>query len=290
MKILAWGMGYVARRLAQNCPHLKIVGTTRQPVKADKGITNELLMPFSGDIESGLRNYASQADVWLVSIPPVNGRDMVADLVLRERLALPSQVVYLSATSVYGGHDGGYRDELSLLDGEGERAEHRRTAEATWMHLCSSHSSRFATVRLSGIYGPQRNALHRVLNGQTFSLHRAGAVTSRIHVDDIVAGLKSIIGKSGGWGAFNMADDLPCSPAIVTDYACQLLGLPALPRKDPEDRDVSPSAKSFMQHNRRIYARRLRELFDWSPQFPTYKEGLQSCFVADMKQTLSQDK
>lgn len=289
MKLFAWGLGYVAGRFHELTDNIELSGTSRTIESVTdwrgRGVRAHL---FGDPGNQELIDDAARADVWLCSVPPVNGRDPVVDYCIQARLHPAAFTIYLSATSVYGGNDGGFRDEFAPSDGTSPRGLARKTAEGEWSYLCGAAGRRLGVMRLSGIYGPGRNALQRVAAGQAFSAFLPGQVTSRIHVDDIVSGIHQICAGAGVVGVFNMADDYAAPSAVVNDYAAQLLGMPALERLPPDDPRLGPAVASFMAANRRIYGRRLREDLGWSPQYPSFKEGLEACLDADMVKTPNQ--
>ena len=121
---------------------------------------------------------------------------------------------YLSSTGVYGDTGGAWVDESAPVGG-GRRSA-RSDADAAWL-------GRGARVfRLPGIYGPGRSALDRVAEGRAHRIDLPGQVFSRVHVDDIAAGV--IAGLEAPPGAYNLADDLPASQNAVIEEACRLLG------------------------------------------------------------------
>ena len=122
---------------------------------------------------------------------------------------------YLSSTGVYGDAGGAWVDESALLNG---RRGGRIDEDAAWL-------ARDARVfRLPGIYGPGRSALERVLSGAAHRVDVPGQVFSRVHVDDIVAGVRA--GFDAPSGAYNLSDDRPCDQNTVMEAAARLLGVP----------------------------------------------------------------
>ena len=81
-----------------------------------------------------------------------------------------------------------------------------------------------AVLRLSGIYGPGRNAFVNLANGTARRLVKPGQVFNRIHVDDIAGALWHLAAATPG-GIFNVTDDEPAPPQDVVAYAAELMGL-----------------------------------------------------------------
>ena len=171
---------------------------------------------------------------------------------------------YLSSTGVYGDTGGAWVDESAPI-GTGRRTA-RAEADAAWL-------TRGARVfRLPGIYGTGRSTLDRVRDGKAHRIDLPGQVFSRVHVDDIAAGV--IAALDAPPGAYNLADDLPCSQNAVIEEACRLLGLPLLPLQSLDEAGLSPMALAFYAENRRVANGKAKRVLGWRPRFATYREGL----------------
>jgi nucleoside-diphosphate-sugar epimerase len=139
-------------------------------------------------------------------------------------------------------------------------------------------------LRLPGIYGPDRSPLERVRAGLAHRVGLADQVFSRVHVDDIVAGLRLALGQ-GATGAFNLADDLPAPQDAVVEHAARLLGL-AVPPIVTLDM-LSPAARAFYRENRRVASGKARRLLGWRPAYSTYRDGLRALIASTSPATAS---
>lgn len=173
---------------------------------------------------------------------------------------------YLSSTGVYGDQQGAWVDEGSPT-GIGRRNA-RSDADAQWMELGAR------VFRLPGIYGPGRSALDRVRQSKARRIDLPGQVFSRVHVDDIASGVIAAMTGDAPAGAYNLGDDLPASGNAVTEYACQLLGIEPPPLETLEEADLSEMARGFYSENRRVANGKAKRMLGWSPEYPTYVEGL----------------
>ena len=170
---------------------------------------------------------------------------------------------YLSSTGVYGDAGGAWVDESALLNG---RRGGRIDEDAAWL-------ARDARVfRLPGIYGPGRSALERVLSGAAHRVDVPGQVFSRVHVDDIVAGVRA--GFDAPSGAYNLSDDRPCDQNTVMEAAARLLGVPPPPFV-PLD-TLSPQARAFYAENRRVANGKAKRILGWTPAYPDFVSGLRA--------------
>lgn len=199
------------------------------------------------------------------SVPPDRDRDGNGDPVLDRYGDLLDRrwLGYLSSTGVYGDAKGAWVDESAPLGG---RRGGRVAADGAWL-------GRGAHVfRLPGIYGPGRSALDRVASGTAHRVDLSGQIFSRIHVDDIVAGV--IAGFRAPPGAYNLADDLPASQNAVVEAAAALLGVPAPPFV-PLD-SLTAMARGFYAENRRVANGKAKRILGWTLAYPDFGAGLRT--------------
>ena len=260
--MLILGMGYTASRLADR---LRGEGWRVTGVRRSAGPD---VLAF--DDERGVRAAIAGASHILSSVPPEGEVDPVLVRYGDAIAAAPAVWTgYLSSTGVYGDAAGAWVDESSPI-GAGRRTARAR-ADADWGAL-RADTRRF---RLPGIYGPGRSALERVRAGRAHRIDLPDQVFSRVHVDDIVAGV--IASFDGPAGVYNLADDLPCSQNRVIEAACDLLGMAWPPLQSVEAAQLSPMARAFYAENRRVANGRAKRLLGWRPLYPTYAQGLRAC-------------
>ena len=179
---------------------------------------------------------------------------------------------YLSSTGVYGDCGGAWVDETAPT-GRGRRTA-RAESDAQWLTLGAR------VFRLPGIYGPPfgnhrgRSALDRVKEGKAHRIDLPDQVFSRVHVDDIAAGVVAALNAPPG--AYNLADDLPCHQNAVIEEACRLLGFAPPPLLSLEQAELSPMARGFYGENRRVANGKAKRVLGWSPRYPSYREGLRA--------------
>jgi len=253
--LLIFGLGYTASHLASRLgtEGWRIVGTTRD------GRGGSLRFDDAAAIKAEI----AAATHILSSVPP-GGGDPVLERYGGGLAAGAAWLGYLSSTGVYGDAAGAWVDE-SAPTGGGRRRE-RAAADAAWLQLGAR------VFRLPGIYGPGRSAIERVRAGTAHRTGTAGQVFSRVHVDDIVAGV--VAGLDGPAGAYNLADDRPSSQDEVVAFAAALLGLPPPPVVAIER--LSPMARGFYAENRRVSAEKARRVLGWRPRYRDYRAGLRA--------------
>lgn len=192
---------------------------------------------------------------------------------------------YLSATSVYGDHQGAYVDEDSPTAPTSPRGLSRLACEHAWLELGRTHKCPVHIFRLSGIYGPGRNALSSILTSQPQLIDSPNHAFSRIHVDDICQTLIASMQNPQPTAIYNLADDLPAASAEVYEYGYHLLGRTAPARVQLQDADLSPMAQEFYRDSKRIDNQRIKEMLNITLLYPTYKEGLCQC-LGDLKENM----
>jgi nucleoside-diphosphate-sugar epimerase len=260
-RLLIFGLGYTAGHIAAalRAEGWQVTGTRR--TSADGTI--------AFDDSDAVRAAIADATHILSSVPPDEGVDPVLvrygdDLAQRGA----AWTGYLSSTGVYGDAAGAWVDESTPI-GSGRRAA-RALADAAWQALTPN----VRVFRLPGIYGPGRSPLDRIRAGRAHRIDLPGQVFSRVHVDDIVAGVRASFTAPAG--AYNLSDDLPASQNAVIDYGCALIGIDPLPLMTLEQARLSEMALGFYRENRRVANGKAKRMLGWRPLHPTYRSGLRA--------------
>jgi nucleoside-diphosphate-sugar epimerase len=278
MNLLIFGYGYSSHAFVARYGDIfsQISATTRSADKAKemKGVTPVL---FS---EAG--EALSAADVVLVSAPP----DAESDPVLRLyeegfETANVSRIVYLSTVGVYGDHKGAWVDEETPCVPVAERSHARLAAEEAWADCAADAGAELDILRLSGIYGPGRNALANLRDGMARRIIKPDQVFNRIHVADIADAIAACIARGEQGQIYNVTDDEPAPPQDVVTYAAQLLGVEPPPERDFFTTEMSPMARSFYGENKRVSNARIKRDLGFEFSYPTYREGLRALLDSD---------
>ena len=85
---------------------------------------------------------------------------------------------------------------------------------------------------------------------------------------------------AGPPGAYNLADDLPCSQNAVIEHACRLTGAEMPPVQSMDEAGLSPMARAFYAENRRVANGKAKRVLNWAPRYPDYRAGLAACLGA----------
>src|SRR5690606_9274993 len=107
----------------------------------------------------------------------------------------------------------------SCLAAQSTEGARRVGAERDWLQVGRGMGLTVTIFRLPGIYGPGRSAFDRLREGKAKRIVAPGQVFSRIHVDDLAAGLAASIARPRAGGISNLCDDEPASNSEVVAYA-----------------------------------------------------------------------
>lgn len=278
MRLFVFGFGYSARALtARLRPRgWSLIASARDAAGAD-ALAAENVEAARLDDPAALTEAVARADAVLVTAPPDGeGCPGLRRLVpaLARAGAFPDWLGYLSTTGVYGDRKGGWVFEDSRLAAQSAQAARRVAAERDWLDVGRGMGLTVTVFRLPGIYGPGRSTLDRLREGRARRIAQPGQVFSRIHVEDLAAGLDASIARPRAGGIYNLCDDEPAPNSEVVAYAAGLLGAPPPPEVPPEAADLSPAAWRFYGESKRVSNARAKAELGWRPAYPSYREGL----------------
>ncbi|MCR9281832.1 MAG: SDR family NAD(P)-dependent oxidoreductase [Rhodobacteraceae bacterium] len=280
MRLFIFGTGFSSKAFVEEVRDQFdwIGGTTRS---SDKMVALRTLgvEPFLFDGNSqgdGVAEALKQATHILVSIAPDEAGDPVLNQYANEIAgAKPRWIGYLSTVGVYGNHDGAWVEEETPLNPVSKRSVQRVAAEEAWLAFAEQNDLPVQIFRLSGIYGPGRNAFENFRKGTARRLVKPGQVFNRIHVADIAGALKAAMAKPST-RVFNVTDDEPAPPQDVVAFAAELLGVEAPPEIPFETADLTPMARSFYGENKRVSNQRLKDELGFTFRYPDYRVALKA--------------
>jgi len=283
VNVFCFGLGYSALHFLSLQESVAASGTVREAEKA-KALAADGIEAFVFDgrrADAALAPRLAAAEALLVSIAPgaedpVLSRFAGAILAARRLKA----IVYLSTIGVYGDHGGAWIDETAGTAPGSERGRARVTAERQWRALGQSMGVPVHVLRLAGIYGPGRNMLVKLREGDARRIVKPGQVFNRIHVEDIAQAVALALARPGEGGVWNVADEEPAPPQEVVAFAAGLLGLPVPPEEPYETADMSAMARSFYGDNKRVSIAGIKKGLGFAPKYPTYREGLRALAAA----------
>ncbi|CUX18364.1 SDR family oxidoreductase [Agrobacterium genomosp. 13] len=279
MHVMIFGAGYSGKAIsnALKTEAATIAGTTRSEDKFSS-LTAAGMTPFlfnGAHLNDELITAMGNVTHLVQSIAPGKEGDPLLALLgddLKRLLPNLKWLAYLSTVGVYGDHGGAWVDEDTPCRPVSARSVERVAAETAWATAAQRADVPLAILRLSGIYGPGRNAFMNFEKGAARRLVKKDQVFNRIRVEDIGAAL-AFLAQRNQRGVFNVTDDEPGPPQDVVSYAATLMGVEPPPEQPFETADLTPMARSFYGENKRVSNARIRRLgFDFG--FPDYKMSL----------------
>ena len=280
-----FGFGYTAKALVPKliAKDFKVIGTLRTPKEQQPNNFGLKLIDF--DCPS-IENHLNLATHLLICIPPTLTGDIVlikyGDFIKKQSPHL-KWVGYLSSTGVYGDHQGNWVSEESECIPHTPTGILRLKAEQAWFSFAKKHQLPLHLFRLSGIYGPERNGLERLMQGKKCRVFKESQVFCRIHVEDIVTTLIASTQLPNPLSIYNVSDDEPAPAHVVDNYAAKLLHREPLPLIPFSEAKLSPMEQEFYANNRRVSNLKIKKELNVSLKYPTYKEGLTQIWRNDFE-------
>lgn len=180
------------------------------------------------------------------------------------------RLIFVSSTGVYGQDDGAVVDESSPAQPKGFSGRILLEGEA----LLAGLPIEATAIRFSGIYGPGRDRLIRMVRtASPVSAKSRAAITNRIHRDDCARAIAHLAGRPEVQPLYLGSDEAPTPMGEILDWIAARLGLPPPP--------LGEDSAQVLQRggNKRISSARLRgEGFRFL--YPTYREGFEAILTS----------
>ena len=280
INIFCFGFGQVAnefiKKLLSEKYNLNIAITTRQESDIIEFLGQKISsFEFNNNkIDKNIFKKLKDFDHVLISIPPKDKKDLVLKYFSKEILKQNIKwITYLSATSVYGDHQGKWVDENSKTLPKSKNGVDRLAVEKAWLKIYEENKIPLQIFRMSGIYSNKYNVLERIRSGNGSIIKKKNQFFSRIHVEDIANLLFLSLNKLKKGEVYNISDDKPASSEEVMKYGAKILNLPEPKEIKLEDIE-SEMLKAFYRDSKKVSNNKVKEFFKYRFKFPTYVEGL----------------
>ena len=282
--IICFGFGQVAKnfikKLKDQGADFKLTTTSREEstTKEFENINYESFQFSEEGFDKKFLSRFEEADHVLLSIAPINGTDIVIkNLKDYFKSSKFKWITYLSATSVYGNHNGEWVNENSETKPTSSNGIERLKVEKEWMELARKFDLPFQIFRLSGIYSNQYNILNRLKSGEAKIINKKNHFFSRIHVEDIANVLTSSLNNFKKKEIYNISDNQPASAEEVAMYGVKLLGIDK-PKTLEINEIESEMLRNFYKDSKKVDNKKMKEFFNHKLKYPTYVEGLNYIF------------
>jgi nucleoside-diphosphate-sugar epimerase len=280
INIFCFGFGQVAKNFIKkiNSENISINLTVTSREESKKNSFNNIdyeSFQFSENIfdEKLIKNLKS-SDHILISIAPIKREDIVIKNFQNTFENSTSKwITYLSATSVYGNHNGNWVDENSRTNPTSINGIDRLNAEKLWLNLAETKNLPIQILRLSGIYSNKNNILTKLKTGNAKIIEKKNQFFSRIHVEDIANILFKSLQNFKSKEIFNISDDKPTSSEELMIHGSKLLNIDK-PKVADLSTIESEMVKNFYKDSKRVNNKKMKEFFNYKLKYPTYIEGL----------------
>ena len=172
INIFCFGFGQVAKNFIKKIKlenldiNLTVTSREQSERKKFEDINYDSYQFSENSYDQKLIKNLKASEYILVSIAPIQGEDIVIknfqNIFENSKVKL---VTYLSATSVYGNHNGDWVDEKSDTKPTSANGIGRLNAEKSWLNLSDKKNLALQIFRLAGIYSNQNNVLTRLKSG-----------------------------------------------------------------------------------------------------------------------------
>ena len=285
IKVFCFGFGQVAEcfvnKLIKEKKDLDLAVTSRDETHQIEYNNLKITSFFFKDdnFDSTLKQKLEDANYILVSIPPIEGKDVVANYLDSNLKNLKNcrWITYLSATSVYGDHKGNWVNEESVTKPTSQSGINRLKAENTWINLSNKINFPVQIFRLAGIYSNEFNILKRLKIGKVQIVDKKNHYFSRIHVEDIANILFKSLNNFKNNEIYNISDDQPASQSEVASFGAKLLNLQQ-PNQVKLEEVESEMLQNFYKDSKKVDNKKMKNFFNYNLKYPTYKEGLNYIF------------
>jgi nucleoside-diphosphate-sugar epimerase len=265
------GCGYVGARLlgALEGAGESVLATTRQPARA------AVLGPAARVVDvrdvDALAAVLSPGVIVVDSIPTDAAGPHMGSVVAAAARSGAARIVYLSATSVFGAHQGSWIDEDTAIAPDNPRGRARVAEE----ELLFAGRVEAVALRIAAIYGPGRGLAERLRSGTYQVVGDGSGYVSRIHVDDLVqviwaAGTVQPLARR----AYVVGDDEPSTIRAHADGVAAALGLP--PPPSVPRAEAPPLVAEMQTGGRRVRNARMKSELGVSLLYPTWRDGLRA--------------
>jgi nucleoside-diphosphate-sugar epimerase len=276
---LIFGCGYLGRRVARRWRDTgdRVVAVTRHAETAHR-FSEEGFQPLVADVTrpatlAGL----PAADTLLFAVghdrsagPPIE--QVYATGLANVLAALPQavrRIIYISTTGVYGDAGGDWVDEATPPAPSRDGGRASLAAEA--ILRTSPLASRGVSLRLAGIYGPDRLPyLAQLQAGEPIAAPSAGWL-NLIHVDDAATTVLAAADHDAPPGIVCVSDG---QPALRRDYYAEVARLVGAPPPTFVDPPTDSPRAARAATAKRVANALLTGKLSVSLRYPTYREGL----------------
>ena len=272
MTIFIFGFGQVSKELAKKLSNDKKINFKIVSRNTQNFLDYEFLkIAF-------FKNKLNLSDSILISTIPPNEED--EDFILKNipasNLKSFSRIMYISSTSVYQSGD---VNELTIAKPTTKFGIRRLSIEKQWQNI----SNNTVIIRSGGIYSDVSNILTKFLKGDRKIISKKNHFTNRIHIEDLVGIIFSIIKAKNFDGIINATYSFFIDNFDLIDKLSKKFSLPKPTKISYDDESINKNIKSFYQVSKKVYSNRLMNDLGYSLIYPKIDKFLNSLLKKELK-------
>lgn len=282
-KVFIAGCGYIGERIARsfNDEGAEVTCMVRSPEHCEKlrSAGFATVVTTLDDVDGvGMLQLAGSVVFYLVP-PPGGGTVDTRARNFIDRMSQtgrPDKIVYMSATSVYGGDDGGTVTEETPACPDSAMGKRRLDAETAFREYGALSGVPVVVLRVSGIYGFGRLPIMQISQRQPLLKEAESGPSNRIHADDLTA-ISIAAARLGVDGdIFNVSDGSPSSMTSYFNACADALRLPRQPQISLEEarQTMSPLMFSYVSQSRIVDNQKMLKSLGVKLRYSTLAEGL----------------
>ena len=217
-----------------------------------------------------------ESDYILISIPPQGNNDIVLkqfEKILKDQKFI--KLIYLSATSVYGNHNGKWVNENSILKGKTIQGIRRRNIENKWKIFKNKTDTDINILRVSGIYSKENNVIKKIKRKKIYV--KEEKFFSRIRIEDLALIIKKMFYSKTKSMILNASDDKPSTNKEVAMFAAKLLKIKSL-QPISISKFKNKMIKEFYKDSKKVSNKLMKRKLKVKLKYPTYQKGLRNIF------------
>lgn len=192
---------------------------------------------------------------------------------------VPSRIVAISTTGVYGDRGGDLVTEEALPNPQVDRARRRYDMECQLRQWCDKRGTDLIILRVGGIYGPGRLPLERIRKGIPILQEQLAPKTNRIHAEDLADICVAAAKVNQHYRVYNISDGTDSNMSEYFLTLADYFGLPRPPQVDwaEAERVMSPGMLSYLCESRRVSNARMLQELGVELKYPDLMSGLEGC-------------
>ncbi len=279
--VLIVGCGDIGRRVAARWQDVPVTGLVSSAASAEQLQTTGIT-PLRANLDdpASLKDLPlKNALVFYFAPPPATGTTdprMGHFLAAMDPANLPSRVVYISTSGVYGDRAGEVVTEDTPPNPQVDRAKRRYDAEQQLRRFGQEYGVAIVILRVGGIYGPGRLPRKRLEDRIPIIHEHLAPATNRIHAEDLAQICVAAAQRGRADTMYNVSDGTDSNMTEYFNTVADFLELPRPPTIDWEEaeRSLSTGMLSYLKESRRMDNRRMLEELEVELKYPTLEAGL----------------